>query len=1103
MNYILSSIFSSNIWQYVVIGVLATCIVLAVILFSINYHHQIKVSLLMDNETGVFNKDGLTMYYNKNGKRFTNPAILVVELRNLGFIYSNYEMRIKLMYQITDCMCKGLSKLETVGRVEFNKFILVLDNKNREECILWAKEIENRLENVYFENYGVYNFSPLFALCENADLSKGDDITYESLAILEYSTIREGNIYFYSQEVSVALERMLSINSQKDEALANNRFVSYIQPKVDVKTGKIVGGEALCRWVDDNQVVLYHPGEFIRIFERNGFIKKIEMVMLENACQLLADLKNKGRSDLTISVNISKMNFESPSFLSELQALTNKYGVNPANLELEITETITMTNLSYVSSCITSLHQYGYKVAMDDFGKEYSSLSTLVNNMFDTIKIDGLFFKNDLISAREKEVVKNIVRLLSKCECEVVCEGVETMETIKYLGTISHDLTIQGYVFAKPMPVFEFMSFLEMQFDIELPPVEEEGGTKVIYKEVPVQDNIIYAQTRDVSLTEDAQRVAMLQAQAEVVRLRNELTEVNNNMHRIIEEQREREHQAELERIRKEMEDFKNATSNEDLQRSFEIELQKKNLVHQTELDKLNREITDLNHEKDGLIRERDDLSYQRDNLIRERDDLNRRLSDSKREIEDLRSNSTNTADLDRIRERAEEEKRRLADDFDREKRSLTQRYQDEIDQLRRQLNNQMYNNQMYPNNNQRMYSERDYEIERLRREIDDLKSRNTHGERNYEIDFLRHQIDELYRNQGNNQNNGYQQPPYPYYQNQYQQPQQSQQQIDVDALIRKLKEENEKTFSKYAEDTDKRFDRLSQENDRKFDRLSEENRKHNEEIRQNLEKERQNIEEMLSEIGNDEEEEEKTAVSLKQIEDEQREANKRLSLSLDDLSDDDDDEEEDDDDDDDSENEAPAKVEKPTLTLEEVESIIKSYQQKYTDEWNKKAREELKDGYYEVINGLRYYRGKVKKNLAEKIKSCSKEQKTLYNIVKNEFMKYNNVEVKLTNSYEQFYVGKKQIGKIALSKTKIRVYLALDPAAFSQSQFPHKDLSNKKVHVKTPYYTMIKSNLSVKRLKYLISELMLDNKTTENQSYSPVDYANMFKYYRKDRKNK
>lgn len=946
---ILSITFDEKFWQYVAYGILACFIIIALIGFTVNFHHQIKVSLIMDNETGVYNKDGLALYYKKKRKKFKNPSILVVELRNLSYIYGNYEHRIKMMYAITDSICKGLTKKETIGRVDFNKFVLLLDSKERKDLIELCHNIESNLSEISLEGYGAYNFNPFFGIRENVDLKIGDKLTFESLAILVYSTIHEGNIYFFSDEVTAALQRIVNINSQKDQALEEKRFVPFIQPKVDLKTAKIMGGEVLCRWVDSNQVVIYNPSEFIPLFENNGFIKKLELEMLDAACTLLQRLSTTGHADLVISVNISKVNFESPTFISDLQEIVSKHGVAPSCLELEITESLTMSNLNYVYNCIATLHQLGFKVAMDDFGKEYSSLSTLVENVFDTIKLDCFFFKNDLKSDKERLIVKNIINLLAKINCEIVCEGVETMDVVDYISTITHDIVIQGYVFSKPLSVPEFERFLDTKIELNLPDVIIEVANPQILAD---GEKVESQQPQQSNTSTSVQVVVDQKSQEEINRLNAQMLEMREYIRSVQEEQQRRE-----------------------------LDFQKSQQEHKLQL---------------------------------EREKMERELQEHKLQLE---------------RERLERER----NDHDRDR-----------------------NRDSY----------------RDRRDYDDLQQ----------------QIRDLRNQQNNNGPIGYPYPYHPYapypYPYPYPQQQQPQQNIDVDALIDKLSK-------KQKEQLDSSMDEIKAQNQSLQDRLDAER------------KEREELENMLKDIQTKAEEDE---VSEEEQEREQEEADKALSLDVDALPVDEGQEDGDDDSDDadtDDENEAEEPVEKSELTLEQIEALVKNYQDRFQEDWMSHAKEELQGGFDELVKGLRFYKlqNAERKTFVDKVKKLSPEVKQIYNIVKNEFMKYNGVTNKLTNSCDVLYKGRNQIAKINFTKSKVRLYLGLDPNKEEYKKIPHKDLSSKRAHARTPFYMLLKSPLSVKRAKKLIADLMVMHNCEENLNYKPIDYATKYKFFKKDQK--
>lgn len=951
---IYSIALNTDTLQYAIIGMLAAIIIIAIVAFCVNMKHQVKVSFIMDNETGVYNQQGLNIYYKKKNKKFTNPSILVVELQTLGFIYENYPHKVKLMDSICNELCKGLDKVEVVGRVDFNKFILLLDDKDKSSIVSFAKEIELRLEELELENYGLYNYMPRFAVKENASYDKKNNVFYRALLIFDYSNNIDGNIYYDSENVTICIEKANRIAESMEEALQEKRLVSYIQPIINLEKGIVVGGEILCRWQDSSGNFVYQPQEFIPVFEKNGFIKKLEFEMISNACQLIQKCYNSGKRDIIISVNVSKMNYESKVFRNDLQNLILKYGISPSNLEIEIKDTTTMPN----SNCIQALKQIGVRVALDNFGKDESSFQKISNNMFNTVKMDSFFFNGVPQSDDDKDLAKKSIKLLTKLNSRIVCLGVETMEIVDFIATVTHNIDIQGYAFKRPIPTLEFESYLLSNLNLKLPEVEQD----IVKVEIPVEVESPRVATVSIKDAEyDAMKKQLDEMKEYIYSMKNTPTIVREDTS---------SKDMEIQMLKQELAYLRNNNNNygNNNSRDFEVAL--------------------LKHELESLRNE-----YNNKNL------KDSEMESLKKEIQDLKDRNEKQA--------------------------------------------------------------RDYEMDSLKRDIEDVRKNQNTPTNTQDIDSIKRDLESIKSNNSNNQ------------------------EIDIEKLINALKEENERTLSKYQE-----------EHEKKINELAEQNAKQTEALKQSLENERKNIEAILADINKFDQTPSTVVLTQEQIEEEQKLADKNLVLNLDNIDDTNDD---DLDEDDEEDVESEEIVEKPKLSLEELESIVKFYQEKYRDEWNEKAREELKDGYDNVVSGLKYYQNKIRHNLGEKLKDASEEQKRLYNIVKNEIMKYQNMQARLTNSYEHFHIKRKVFAKISLSKKKLKVYLALNPSEYSTSQFPHKDLSNKKVHSRTPFYTMVKSNLSVKRVKKLIGEIMNQNGIEINEEYTPVDYANKFKYYSKD----
>ena len=964
----------------VVLVALLIVLLVAAMAFRQNYIIQVRLSRLMDAESAKHNHEGFVTLLRKRKKKIlknsrqVSPAIVIFSLDNLGGVYVGYKNQRLLMRTISDVFTEGLKKREFVTRIDFCKIGLIVTDRNREEVKKFILKCIEHLNEIEFPNYGYYTFDVTCAVYEAVPLENPKDEVALAIQTLKYAVVKDGNIYYYSQDVLDKVNKLEEINASKESAMEEGFIIPYVQPKVDFKTGKVVGGEVLVRWINDDGSIKYFPDEFVPLFESNGYIRQIDLKMFEATCIILQNAKNTGH-DIVVSTNFSKLTLNSLRKIDQLLEITTKYGVNPSSIEIEITESeFVSTNQAFTAS-ILRLRQAGFRIAMDDFGKDYSSLSLLTENRFDTIKVDKFFFENSLATDKEKNVAKNIINLLSSVGCKICLEGIETLTCLDYLATVNRQVLLQGYYFSKPIPEVKFEQFLDTIFPFNYPVDSDKIKPQVIVQTVEVEKKGVDATDTDtnnhttINVTTNAQNEALDSLKAQ-------MSEMQRKFEQQLQEQRELTHKRDIELMQQQLEFIKKTQEMQAKNKPVELETQ---LIDNREDDRVKR------------------LKEQLDELERERE-----------------------------RDRRERERER-----DRERDS----YRD-------------------------------------RRDYDDLQQ----------------QIRDLKNQQNNNGPMGYPYPyppyapyPYPY---PYPQQQQSQQNIDVDALIDKLSK-------KQKEQVDSAMDEMKAQNQSLQDRLDAER------------KEREELEAMLKDIQTKAEEE----VSLEEQEREQEEADNALTLDIDALPVDDGQEDSEDNDTDDAdsddENEAEKPVEKSELTLEQIEALVKNYQDRFQEDWMSHAKEELQGGFDELVKGLKFYKlqNAERKTFVDKVKKLSPAVKQIYNIVKNEFMKYNGVTNKLTNSCDVLYKGRNQIAKINFTKSKVRLYLGLDPNNEEYKKIPHKDLSSKRAHARTPFYMLLKSPLSVKRAKKLIADLMVMHNCEENLNYKPIDYATKYKFFKKDQK--
>lgn len=980
-----------SIGRFDVTGIILICIgliivlIIAVVAFRKNYILQLKLSQLVDPESGIHNSQGTNIILKKRRKNIKkasreNPqALVVVQIDNLRTLYEEYSDRTILMRTIVQEIRYQLEKKEFITRLDFNKFLIVMVNRDRAEIKNFVLALNEKLNSLEIEDYGRYSFFLTAAVYQDAPLDYPRRDVELALATLPYATIKDDNIFYYSDEVKSKVDLLEEVNANKDAALEGNQFVPYVIPKVDFTTGHVVGGELLVRWVNAEQQILYYPDDFIPVFEHTGFIKNVDLLMFEKACELSQACENSGHKNITIASNFSRLTLNNLNYIDRMIEIAHNYGVFPNNIEIDVLEAQYVGSVDYFDHSIQRLKQAGFKVALDNFGAESSALSLLTNNRFDTMKVDRQFFAHNLATDKEKHVVKKVVTLLTKVSNTVVVEGIETKQILDFLATVSRKIILQGNYFTMPVPYSEFLPFLDKIYEFDYPEIEiDEENSKIRINgkegiEATIQGggaNGGGSTSINISGLGNGAAPAPANNDKELEEMRRQMDEMRHRFEMSMEEQKRLAHEEELKRMQAEMERLRNQPKEEPKNNNSK------------ELDALRLEI-----EKLRLSQNQQQAPAPQQPQNNYRDDEIYRLH---REIDSLRN--------------------------DRRDRD---RYYEPRDRY-------------YVQDRFVAVSDRDREHEILQRQIDELRNKNQQP--------IQHST------------------------------------INIDELIEKLSKTQNEQARITAERTAEQFKDIR-------DMLAQER------------KEREELEALLLDLKNKSDEPEPEEVDEAEQQREQEEADRNLNLDISSLSrtdsDEDDDDEEDDDDD--------MELEKPKLSLEELEAIIDSYRDKYDDDWNQHAKEELQVGYYEVINGLKYYKQNTKRTFGDKMKNASPEIKQLFNILKNEFMKYKGVSNRLTNSYDCFYIGRKQIAKLSMTKKKMKVFLAADPSGYPEKQFPHKDVSAKKAHARTPYYTMVRSQLSVKRINKVIADMMSANRLSLNPNYKPVDYATKFKYMKNE----
>lgn len=242
-------------------------------------------------------------------------------------------------------------------------------------------------------------------------------------------------------------------------ALQQERFIFYLQPKVNIENGEIIGSEALTR-LATREGKLIPPGVFTSIMEQNGSILELDRLILRKVCTHMAQRLMRGLSVVRTSVNLSRLHIKGDE-AKRLHAIVQEYGIPPHLLEFELTETIPLNELAGAAEFCNQLRRYGYTVSIDDYGAGHTGMNILQELNFDVLKLDKRFLSDrEPLRSRNRIILPDILCILKKLHIDALCEGVETAEQCRYLARIGC-FKAQGYYFSPPVPPEKFYDIYE------------------------------------------------------------------------------------------------------------------------------------------------------------------------------------------------------------------------------------------------------------------------------------------------------------------------------------------------------------------------------------------------------------------------------------------------------------------------------------------------------------------------------------------------------------------------------------------------------------------------------------------------------------------
>ena len=392
-------------------------------------------------------------------------AMICFDIKKFRYINDTFGFEVgdEILLHIANYLKKTLRKQMIFTRMSADKFLVLLSyekvehvlatvNLSIEEMQYFVSAKTGRYKLIF--NAGIYLIHKEDSLALNAIVDKAD------IARSKAHCGHDSNFVFYNETFRQKLMKEKEIEDLVDYALEYKEFVVYYQPKIDLLTGKIKGAEALVRWISPIKGFM-SPAEFIPLFEKNGFIAKLDFYVFERVFSDLRKWLDEGKKIVPISINLSRVHLSDGSFIEKLEKLLKQYHIDPKIVEIELTESVFMENISSIIEVMHQLKKIGFLISIDDFGSGYSSLRLLRDLPVDYLKLDKEFLDNGDSSIREQIIIMNVIRMAKTLGIKVVSEGVETATQATFLKSCACDL-VQGFYYARPMPLEDFEKKMEI-----------------------------------------------------------------------------------------------------------------------------------------------------------------------------------------------------------------------------------------------------------------------------------------------------------------------------------------------------------------------------------------------------------------------------------------------------------------------------------------------------------------------------------------------------------------------------------------------------------------------------------------------------------------
>lgn len=411
-----------------------------------------------DYLTGLANRRGLYTFF-ENLDRAQNIHAMFIDIDNFKRVNDTYGHSIgdELLIAIAHLIQNNTSGF--TSRIGGDEYVVLLEGENTQDLLEEkAKRLLEEMQNLDFRKdiLSLISLSIGIVMDQKTDIPL-DDILAKCDAAMYQAKFNGKNCYTIYKTYEKEIEISRNIEMEMEDALAGGQFQVYFQPKVNMITSELYGAEALSRWVHPKDGVR-SPFLYIPLFEKNGFIAKLDMYIYEQLCKIKSTWKGEKYEHVPISFNISRLHLYNKEFPNQLVEIADKYGIPTTELEIEITESVFIKDTAELIRMVDMLEEKGFRVSIDDFGSGYSALNLLKDIPVNTIKIDKEFLQVSSNNSRGKKVIRNVIAMCRDLKLDVVTEGIETKEQVDFITSCGCQIA-QGFYYAQPIPEEEFIVF--------------------------------------------------------------------------------------------------------------------------------------------------------------------------------------------------------------------------------------------------------------------------------------------------------------------------------------------------------------------------------------------------------------------------------------------------------------------------------------------------------------------------------------------------------------------------------------------------------------------------------------------------------------------